>query len=136
MYYEKAPAAATHWEITAKCAASFSFGCLDHVTPTLQLPSALPSFLTCFWFYGPELSRLSPLSTLVSAEAGSCFQQKYSDKPTVYMLPTDTVRDELVKIVERLTANETLDFSSLFLRRLTNVELIGESVFGSHSPEI
>ncbi len=56
--------------------------CSDHPLknyhPTLQF-YLLASFSSLFWFYVPQL--LS--STLFPAAAGSCFQQKRSDKPTI-----------------------------------------------------
>lgn len=35
--------------------------------PTLHFPSALPSFLTCFWFYGPSTLTALTLIDLVSS---------------------------------------------------------------------
>ncbi len=69
-------------------------------------PTTLP-----FWF------TLAALIVLFLVVAGSCFQIKSSKIPIVHYLlstkhQTDTVRDQLVNIVEHLTAKEP----DIFLR--------------------
>ncbi len=89
---------------------------LRELSPTLQFRPSLWRFLaffSLFRFYGQQLHCFGSVSSISSTwfPAGSCFQWKSSNKPTIHYLlstkqQTDTIRDKLVNIVEQLAAKE------------------------------
>lgn len=68
--------------------------------PTLQFPSALPSFFTCFWLYNPSTLTALILIDLVSSSSRQLFlAQMFSAENNVLINPLYTTCEAFIVII-------------------------------------